>query len=131
VDLPGGGPLAALWEGRAHFFGAAAQAMRRILVDHARGKKRQKRGGGWERIELESGLVLEDGDGLDLIELDEALDKLREMSERQVRIVELRFFAGLPVEDVARVLDVSERTVERDWRVAQAWLLATLGGSER
>jgi len=115
------------WANRAHFLGIAAQAMRRILVDHARGKKRQKRGVGWERVDLEGAPPELSGEGVDLVELDEALDRLREQSERQVRVVELRFFAGLTHEEIARVLDVSERTVEREWRMARAWLLVALG----
>ncbi len=111
---------------RDRFFGLAARAMRRILVDHARGRKRQKRGGGWRRVELDGvheALAL---DGVDLTELDEALEQLAARSDRQARIVELRFFGGLGNDEVARALDVSLTTVEREWRVARAWLSGRL-----
>ena len=111
------------WEGRAHFIGVAAQAMRRVLVDHARGRKRNKRGGGrWQRVELDLAVV-EDGEtDVDLVNLDEAMKRLSELSARQARIVELRFFGGLSVDEVASVLKTSERTVAREWRFARAWL---------
>ena len=118
------------WQGRAHFLGVAAQAMRRILVDHARAKKREKRGGGWGRVELDSAEIGAAGEGVDLVALDAALEKLRALSERQVRLVELRFFAGLPMNEVARVMDLSEATLTREWRVARAWLLAELERGE-
>jgi RNA polymerase sigma factor (TIGR02999 family) len=110
------------WQGRAHFLGLAAQAMRRILVDHARAKQRGKRGGGWARVELEG---VEDATGvaeLDLVAVDAALERLRAVSERQARVVELRFFAGLPAEAAAEALGVSLSTIEREWRFARAWL---------
>jgi len=119
-------------EGRSQFLALAAQAMRRILVDHARGKRRAKRGGGWRRVELDADSSVaaaprdEDGE-VDLIALDDALGKLRSVSERQARVVELRFFGGLEVRDVADVLGVSVSTVEREWRFANAWLAAELG----
>jgi len=113
------------WQGRAHFLAVAAQAMRRILVDHARSKKRQKRGGAWQRVELDPELV-QTAESLDLVALDSALEKLKALDARQAQVVELRFFAGLPVKEVAEVLGVSVGTVERDWRFASAWLAATL-----
>jgi RNA polymerase sigma factor (TIGR02999 family) len=119
--------------GRGHFLAVASQSMRRILVDHARGKRREKRGGNAERVSLE--VVDEEArhddrpqGGLDVLELDAALDELATRSERQARVVELRFFGGLTAPEIAAALEVSERTVERDWRIARAWLLARLGG---
>jgi RNA polymerase sigma factor (TIGR02999 family) len=114
------------WQGRAHFLGIAARAMRQILVEHARGKQRLKRGGGWRRVELEPGLARAAEEGPDLVALDRALERLAALSERQARIVELRFFGGLPVESVAYLLEVSKRTVEREWRFARAWLAEAL-----
>lgn len=110
------------WRNEAHFMAIAAQAMRRILVDHARTKKRSKRGGDWDRVELHPDLSPAEESGMDLVRLDAVLDQLREGYPRQARVVEMRFFAGLPNEAIARALDVSERTVERDWRFARAWL---------
>lgn len=110
-------------EGRAHFVGIAAQAMRRVLVDHARGKGRSKRGGGaWQRIDLDQAVVPEGETNVDLVNLDEALRELADLSERQARVVELRFFGGMSVEEVASLLGTSERTVAREWRFARAWL---------
>lgn len=122
------------WKSRAHFFAVAARAMRQVLADHARRKKSQKRGGGRERTTL-SGLEDPNGSGkaaesgsLDLIELDQALTKLAGIDPRQARIVELRFLAGLSVDETAHVLDVGARTVEREWLVAKAWLRRELSG---
>ena len=114
------------WQGRAHFVGIAAQAMRRILVDHARGRAREKRGGDRRRVELETGLDGGDDAPLDVIDLDRALGDLARLSERQARIVELRFFGGLDTGAIAESLGVSGRTVEREWRFAQAWLAEAL-----
>lgn len=116
------------WQGRGHFLGIAAQAMRRILVDHARGKRRAKRGGAWRRVQLEEGALTEAGDGLDLLALEDALERLAQLSERQARVVELRFFGGLSSEESAELLGVTRRTVERDWRFARAWLYEELAG---
>lgn len=112
------------WQNRAHFFGVAAQLMRRLLVDHARGRNRQKRGGGLQVVPLEDHDVAgpaPDG-GLDLVELDGALDRLAELSPQQGRIVELRYFGGLSIEETAEVLGVSTMTVKRGWAMARAWL---------
>lgn len=114
------------WQNRGHFLGVAAQAMRRILIDHARGANRLRRGGAWNRVQVD-GQLLEPGseagdESLELVALDAALTKLAGVSERMARIVELRFFAGLEVEAVAEVLEVSPRTVRREWRYARAWL---------
>jgi len=114
------------FQDRRHFLATAARAMRQILVDHARGKQRAKRGGGWHRVDPEVQLADERGDELDLVLLDRALDGLREQSPRQARVVELRYFGGLPVDETAGVLGVSERTVMREWRFAKAWLTREL-----
>ena len=112
------------WQNRAHFFGISAQAMRRILVDHARSKHREKRGGDAEKISLEDAgvVVAQENRSVDLIALDEALTKLAKMDEQKARIVELRYFSGLSVEETAEVMTVSTNTVERHWTMAKAWL---------
>jgi RNA polymerase sigma-70 factor, ECF subfamily len=116
------------WESRAHFIAVAAKAMRQILIDHARAKRAEKRGGDAQRLTL-SGVMLSDSDSdYDALDVDAALTKLASVDVRQARIVELRFFAGLKVPEVALVMDVSERTVELDWRMARAWLRRELKG---
>ncbi len=110
------------WQNRAHFFGVAAQAIRRILVDHARHHQREKRGGDRQRVHLNEDVALEDHSDLDLLALDEAMDKLADFHERASRVVELRFFGGLSREEVAEFLGISLRTVSDDWRMARAWL---------
>jgi RNA polymerase sigma factor (TIGR02999 family) len=115
------------WQSRAHFFAVAAQAIRRILVDHARGRQRAKRGGDRQRVRLEEDIALAKGRDLDLLALDEAMEKLATLHERQARIVELRFFGGLSLKDVAKFLGISPRTVDGDWSMARAWLKRELG----
>lgn len=113
------------WESRTHFFALAAEMMRRILVDHARSKRRQKRGGRDEPLPLETVLNVtadEDRQNIDFIALDEALNRLSEIDRQQARIVELRYFSGLSVEETAEVLGISRATVNRDWAFAKAWL---------
>ncbi len=111
------------WQNRAHFFGIAAQAMRRILVDYARGKHREKRGGGGENLPLEeAALLVSEETSIDLVALDEALTRLAEIDERQARIVELKYFSGLTIEETAEVLRISPATVKTDWNMAKAWL---------
>ena len=110
------------WQNRAHFFAVAAQAIRRILVDHARRHQRAKRGGDRKRVCLEENEVITEERELDLLALDEAMEKLAGLNERQSRIVELRFFGGLTAKEVAEVLGVSSRTVDGDWGMARAWL---------
>ena len=110
------------WQNRAHFFGIAAQVMRRILIDHARGHVRDKRGGGREAVPLDEALVFSPERSADFLELDSALERLAELDPRQAKIVELRFFGGLTVEEAAEVLGISPKTVKRDWSVAKAWL---------
>jgi len=114
------------WQGRAHFFGIAAQIMRRILIDHARAHLRDKRGGGVKLTSLDEALAFSPEQSQDLIGLDESLKRLGEIDPRQAKIVELRFFAGMTVEQVAAVLGISAKTVKRDWSVAKAWLHADL-----
>ena len=112
----------ASWKNRAHFFGVAAKVMRRILVDHARRVRAEKRGGAWDKLELNEGLLAAPARRVDLIALDEALVDLAKLDPRQSQIVELRFFGGLTTEEAGEVLDVSPRTIKREWRVAKAWL---------
>jgi RNA polymerase sigma factor (TIGR02999 family) len=118
------------WKNRAYFFGAVANVMRRVLVDHARRRSRDKRGGGLAVVALEQ--VAEPAEpaaldgGIDVQALDDALDRLAAIDARQARIVELRFFAGMTIEEIAAVLTVSAGTVKRDWTVARAWLFAAL-----
>ena len=113
------------WRGKTHFFAVGARIMRRLLVDHARERGAQKRGGGWRPVTLSDVLGPVGADALDpeqLLDLDSALERLAEIDEREAKVVTLRFFGGLTVEQVADVLGVSKRTVENDWRHAQAWL---------
>jgi RNA polymerase sigma factor (TIGR02999 family) len=115
------------WQNRVHFLAVSARLMRRILVDFARSKKYQKRGGGAQAVSLDEALVVVEP-GKDLVALDDALDALAEMDERKAKVVEMRFFGGLTVEETASALDVSPDTVMRDWRLAKAWLLRELRG---
>ena len=110
------------WQNRAHFFGIAAQLMRRILVDHARTKKRAKRGGSDVRVSLAESALTVKGPDLDVVALDEALDRLARVDKQQAKVVELRFFSGLTVEETAEVLQISPATVKREWSMAKAWL---------
>ena len=115
------------WQNRAHFFGIAAQAMRRILVDHAKARHRGKRGGNAENLPIEAAeLAISNTKNVDLIALDEALTRLAELDDRQARIVELRFFSGMSVEETAEALGISPATVKNDWRSAKAWLFQEL-----
>jgi RNA polymerase sigma factor (TIGR02999 family) len=110
------------WQNRAHFFGVSAQLMRRILVDFARSRRYEKRGGGNAPLALDEVVLISGEKGADLVALDEALVSLAKLDARQSRVVELRFFGGLTVEETAEVLKVSEATVRRDWSIARAWL---------
>jgi len=110
------------WQNRAHFFGIAAQMIRRILVDYARARGADKRGSGAEKLSLDEAIALPGGQDLDLIALDDALEGLARIDERQSRLVELRFFAGLTLEETAEVLQMSLATAKRDWVSAKAWL---------
>jgi RNA polymerase sigma factor (TIGR02999 family) len=117
------------WENRAHFFATAATIIRRILLKHARTKKCAKRGGGWRRVPLDLDVTVKTPD-IDIVALDEALGRLGRFAPQELRVVELRFFAGLSVEGTADVLGVSPRTVARDWRIAKAWLSRELQGAD-
>lgn len=114
------------WEDRGHFYAVAARAMRRILVDWARAKGRQKRGGGYARVTLDDAFVGDPGREPDLVALDAALERLSAQDERKARVVELHYFAGLGYDEVARSLGISPSTVHRDLRLAKAWLYAEL-----
>ena len=116
------------WQSRAHFFGVAAQVMRRVLVDHARGHIREKRGGGVVPVSLDEAMVISPERSEEFLELDRALDRLAALDSRQAKIVELRFFGGLTVEETAEILGISPKTVKRDWAVAKAWLHGELKG---
>lgn len=110
------------WRGRAHFLGACAQTMRRVLVDHARSRQRIKRGSGARPVTLENLLIAADDRPDDLLALDDALARLEVRNPRQARIVECRYFAGMEIEETAEALGISPATVKRDWTVARAWL---------
>jgi RNA polymerase sigma factor (TIGR02999 family) len=114
------------WQNRAHFFGVAAEMMRRILIDHARGHQAAKRGSGGIKLSLEDVLNLTDEKAADLLALDDALKALAEMDPQKAKLVELRFFGGLSIEETAEVLDVGTATVTRQWRMAKAWLYQEL-----
>jgi RNA polymerase sigma factor (TIGR02999 family) len=117
----------ARWQNRAQFFGVAAQLMRRILVDHARVRQAQKRGGSdQQRLSLADVEGASDKPDVDLLALHEALNELAELDPQQARIVELKFFGGLSIEETAEVLNVGHATVERDWKMARAWLRSKL-----
>ena len=126
VSLVGGDRLD--WQSRAHFFGAAANAMRRILVDYARSRRAQKRGGGMTLVSFDEGLGHGATSDIALLDLDATLDRFARLDSRAARIVELRVFGGLTVPEVAEVLDVSKRTVDNDWAMARMWLARELGG---
>jgi RNA polymerase sigma factor (TIGR02999 family) len=117
------------WQSRAHFFGVAAQAMRRILVDHARAHTAGKRGDGQPRVPLDEAHLLGPEPNIDLIALDEALTRLAEIDPQQSRLVEARFFGGLTIDETAELLDISPASVGREWIVAKAWLYAELTGT--
>lgn len=114
------------WRGKTHFFAVGAEMLRRVLVDAARARQAQKRGGGWARVTLSGAGDLAGKEDADLAALDHALRDLKEADERAARVVELRFFGGLGDAQVAEVLGVSERTVRNDWRMARAWLRRAL-----
>ena len=116
------------WQDRTHFLAIAARLMRRVLVDHARSRRYGKRGGGAQRVELNDALLVTREPSLDLIALDRALDALAAADARKGRVIELRFFGGLSVEETAEVLHVSTDTVKRDWPLAKLWLLRELEG---
>ena len=114
------------WQSRTHFFGVAAQVMRHVLVDYARQRRAEKRGGGRTRMPLEEGLTVSDQQCSLIAELDAALQRLERLNARQARVVELRFFSGMKEEEIAGLLAVSVRTVRRDWTIARAWIYGEL-----
>jgi RNA polymerase sigma factor (TIGR02999 family) len=114
------------WENREHFIGVAAQVMRRVLVDYARQHNAQIRGGGLKRVDLEEWLAISPERIDEVVSLDEALGRLAEENPRQARVVELRYFGGLSVEQIAAMLGIAERSVKRDWAVARVWLFREL-----
>jgi RNA polymerase sigma factor (TIGR02999 family) len=116
------------WHDRTHFLAVSARVMRRILVDHARAKHYQKRGGNAARVSFEEALVVTTEPGADFVALDEALEALSRFDERKSRVIEMRFFGGLSVEETAAVLNVSPATVMGDWRLAKAWLKREMRG---
>ena len=116
-------PSQSAWESRAYFFGAAAEAMRRVLVDHARARLREKRGSGAERVTLSDLFTSVESIDMDVILLDQALTALEKQDERLALVVKLRYFVDLSIEETADVLDVSAATVKREWSYARAWLL--------
>ncbi|MGE5644832.1 MAG: sigma-70 family RNA polymerase sigma factor [Acidobacteriota bacterium] len=119
------------WQNRAHFFGIAAQMIRRILVDHARRRHALKRGADAVKLSLDEAIAASGQRDFDLVALDEALENLAKLDPQQSRVVELRFFAGLSIEETAEVLSISPATVKRDWTTAKAWLYRDLSGRSR
>ena len=117
------------WQNRAHFFGIAAQLMRRILVDYARSRRYAKRGGGMRDLPLDDALMISQERNEEVVALDETLERLAEFDPRKSKIVEFRFFAGLSIEETAEVLAVSPGTVMRDWTLAKAWLRREIKGA--
>ncbi|HEX4949534.1 MAG TPA: sigma-70 family RNA polymerase sigma factor [Blastocatellia bacterium] len=117
------------WQSRAHFFGVAARLMREILIDYARARQRLKRGGEWQRISLTHADNIAQEQTLDLLALDEALERLAAVDPRKSHVVELRFFGGLTLEETATVLNLSTPTIEREWRTARAWLQTELASA--
>lgn len=119
------------WKNRNHFFGVAAQLMRRILLDYARTQQAAKRGGNVSKVSLEDAAIVSNENVMDVLALDETLGRLAAIDQQQARIVELRVFAGLTIEEIAEVVGVSSATVKRDWNTAKAWLARELRKSER
>ena len=119
------------WQDRAHFLGITARLMRRVLVDHARARGYKKRGGGAVNVSLDEGMAVSPPPDVDVVALDDALEALAAVDARKGRVIELRFFGGLTVEETAEVLQVSTDTVKRDWRLAKLWLLREMEGGDR
>ena len=118
------------WQNRAHFFGVAAQAMRHILVDYARSKNSKKRGGWQEKVTFVEGALITQERPEEIVALDDALNQLAILDERKSRVVEMKFFGGLNIEEIAGVLKLSPETVKRDWRFARTWLLRELAAAK-
>ena len=119
------------WKNRAHFFAVSAQVMRRILVDYARSRRYSKRGGEWRQVPLNEAVAVFRDHRTDIVALDDALQALAGIDPRKNRVVEMRFFGGLSIKETAEVLNVSEETVQRDWRLAKVWLLRELSREEQ
>ncbi len=119
------------WQNRAHFFAMSARLMRRILVDFARSRRYLKRGAGAQKVSLDEALILSPERGHELVDLDDALEALAVVDARKARVVEMRFFGGLSVDETAEALHVSPETVMRDWKLAKVWLLRELKGKRR
>ncbi len=119
------------WKNRAHFFAVSAQVMRRILVDYARSRRYSKRGGEWRQVSLNEAVAVFRDSRTDIVALDDALQALSAIDPRKSRVVEMRFFGGLSIKETAEVLNVSEETVVRDWRLAKVWLLRQLSREEQ
>ncbi len=119
------------WQNRAHFFAVSAQVMRRILVDYARSRRYSKRGGEWRQVPLNEAVAVFHDRRTDIVALDDALQALAAIDPRKSRVVEMRFFGGLSIKETAEVLNVSEETVQRDWRLAKVWLLRQLSREEQ
>lgn len=117
------------WDNRVHFFAVAAQLMRRILIDHVRTRRAKKRGGDCVTLVLDEAVALPGGRGVDLVALDDALNGLAALDERQCRLVELRFFAGLSIDETSQALEISPATVKREWATARLWLLREMNRS--
>jgi RNA polymerase sigma-70 factor (ECF subfamily) len=117
------------WQDRAHFFAISANLMRRILVDYARSRRYRKRGGDMKAVSLDEALLISPDTDPDLVKLDDALKALEEFDPRKARVVELRFFGGLDLDETAEVLNVSRDTVKRDWRLAKVWMFCEMTGS--
>lgn len=114
------------WQNRSHFFSVAAKAMRHILVDHARSKSRQKRGGWQEKVTLKEAFNKSESRSDDIVALDDALNRLGELEERKASVVELKYFGGMTFDEIGETLGISEKTARRDWRLARMWLLREL-----
>jgi len=117
------------WAGKSHFLGLAANVMRQVLVDHHRRRSAKKRGGGWDRVTLSGADPIVSSDPVDFVALEDALEELEKLDARQAKVVELRFFAGLTVDEIANLLGCSRSSAELDWRHARAWLKGRLGGA--
>ncbi|MCU0237945.1 MAG: sigma-70 family RNA polymerase sigma factor [Pyrinomonadaceae bacterium] len=118
------------WQNRSHFFGVAAQAMRHILVDYARAKQSQKRGGVQFQITLEDNALVSNDNSSQILALNEALENLSKLDQRKVKVVEMKFFGGLTMEEIAEVLSISPETAKRDWKFARTWLLRELSNNQ-
>jgi RNA polymerase sigma-70 factor (ECF subfamily) len=119
------------WQNRAHFLATAARTMRRILVDHARARAAEKRGGGWERMTIDLSDSLPARDPLDVADVNAAIEELTALDEQQARIVDLRFFGGLSIAETAEAMQISPASVKREWQMARAWLSRRLGPATR